>query len=140
MTTPTLAQLRSALRQEPPPQGSTQGAATVLVTEEDAAAALLAFREDRRLGVVRVRVGDEILGYLARSDAYSWFHAKTKNFGDYQHSVLMGDPRPDAHRLTMLACPESDCPDNPVVTMAYDPGEPPHCRIHGAVLSPRVIP
>ena len=132
----TLGDLRPSLHEDPP----SGAVATVLVVEDDATAAVLAFREDRRLRGVRVRTANGVAGYLSRSDAYVWFPAKVKSFGDYQESVLPGRSRPGAFPLIRLHCPHPGCPDNPVFTLALDPDDPPQCRIHRRVLVPEGAP
>jgi hypothetical protein len=130
---PTLAELQRSLHEKEPESGAI---ATVLVTDGDVSAALVTIRENRWISAVRVRLGDVVVGYLLRADAYPWFSPRLKDFGDYVTSVLPGPIRPGAFRLTRLACPQPGCPDNPVMTLAYDSGDPPRCRIHGTVLLP----
>ena len=133
MRPPTLAELRPSLHEKEPASGAM---ATVLVTADDVSAVLVTFRENRQIDAVRVRLGEAVVGYLLRADAYAWFPPRLKDFGDYIGSVLLGVSQPGAYRLTRLVCPQSGCPDNPVITLAYDPADPPRCRIHGTVLSP----
>ena len=115
------------------PDGAQGERATVLLEPGGAPSAdpvLAAFGLDPALELVRVRVGDDVVGYLRRSDVVARFAPRRKDAFAWQRGGLLGDPRPSAYALRRFVCPVAGCSAGPVLTLRVDPSDPPRCELH----------
>jgi hypothetical protein len=94
---------------------------------------------------ILVVLDDEEQGYLERTDAYEFFPAFNRGFGDSIRAFVPGIAVPAAPGtggpaqtagMIKLVCPMSPCPRSPVYVATYDSGDQLFCDVHGQAFRP----
>ncbi len=88
------------------------------------------FGENEHRAMVRFIVDEEEIGYLTRSDLYSFVGPRQRSVGQSGQAGLPGEPR---FRVLALRCPISGCGSRRVV-MHVDETDPLGCPRHPATL------
>jgi hypothetical protein len=93
------------------------------------------FGADRARAEVRLVVGGEEVGYVAREDLYGRAIVIDRGVGGggspYGGSGRANLPGTSTGgHVHALHCPVPHCPEPPLLTMSYDEDHPPHCAAH----------
>jgi hypothetical protein len=87
------------------------------------------FGADRSRAEVRLIVGGQEVGYLAREDLYEEAILVDRGFGGSSYAHVPGLPTGGGGVL-VLRCPVPGCPEPPVMAMSYDEDYAPRCAAH----------
>jgi hypothetical protein len=119
----------SALRSAMSPAAPAGAVGTVLARDEgealEALSAYFGAADDREM--VRVVVGGEVLGYLARDRALDVIDLQSRGLGDSSGWTLLGV---SDYEDIELRCDVPGCPANPIVAASFDETYPPSCPVH----------
>ncbi len=94
---------------------------------------------------ILIVLDDEEKGYLERTDAYEFFPAFNRGFGDSIRAFVPGVAIPAARGaqehpgpagMIKLVCPVSPCPRSPAYVATYDEWDPLVCDMHGQAFRP----
>jgi hypothetical protein len=101
-----------------------------LESDDDVPALFALFAADEPPESVRLVIGGEAAGELARDDVLEFFPLVDKGFGSSGGAIVPGEAPAGAYQFVVLDCPVAGCPASPVTTPRFDPNHPPTCDVH----------
>ncbi len=124
----TMEMLRSLERTDAP---AGAGVPVMRVdSDHDAAGVIAWFAGDRSRSHVRLVIGGQPAGVLERRVLLQAVPPRVLGTGDAGRLELPGEVSTRTWEFVDLECPQAGCPESPVVAPAFDPADPPRCRVH----------